>query len=276
MEDDGAGLDVQATEPVDTGVPSGESTGDTSGNPAWNDVLSALPESLHGIVTPHLKKWDDGVNKRFETVQSQYKPYQSFVDNKIDPQQLESSLALAHMIDADPRGFYDKMTEFYKDQWADSGQGQETEEEEYSFGEEEQPQFNPESNPYIKQLKDQQDVIANFLSSQVEQENRQKAESEIDSELTAIGQKYGEIPRQSPAEQTIIALALQTGKTLTQAADYYFTNVAPKQEAPASHLPRVVNPGGGVPAQGIDPRKLNSEDTRNLVKNILAQAHQED
>lgn len=286
MSNDDSAADTGAeVEQVDSTEHTGNISGndsDSGGHPAWKEILDVLPESLHSVVTPALQKWDSGVNARLETVQSPYKPYQEFVDNKIDPQTIQASLAMAQMIDSDPRSFYDKMTEYYGSEWGfeEDDQGQPDDANEDGAGEEYEDSY--EDDPRLQQLQEQQDTIAKFLAEQVEEQERMEAEKEIDSQLNEVADKYGTSGEgqgsvRSTDERVILSLAMQNNQSIPEAAEFYYTSV--KQPVPAAAgagAPRVVSPGGGVPAQHIDPRKMSSEDTRSLVAEILAKAHTED
>lgn len=270
-----------AAAPVDNGneyVAQGSDNNDTGGNPAWKDVLEALPSSLHSVVTPHLQKWDQSVQKRFETVQSQYNPYKQFVEQGIGAQDIEASLALRQIIDSDPRAFYDKMTEYYGADWGiNSGQGQTNGNADYSLdGEEDEEgqEFDLESNPLFKQVKEQQDIIAGFLASKVEQETQAAAQAEINQELAAVGAKYGVDGKIAPEdEKFVISIALQNNVNLAQAADMFFGRVGQaQQQQKMGNYPHIVPTTGGVPAQNFNPADLSQKQTRDLIAGMLAQA----
>src|SRR5690349_3087406 len=110
----------------------GESTGF---NPAWNPLLSKIPQGLHKLIEPDLRAWDDNFTKKTQEVQSRYEPYNFLVENEVDPAQVEAALQIMSLIETDPRAFHTQMGEFYKDQWGDQGQ------QEVSQGQPE-PQFS--------------------------------------------------------------------------------------------------------------------------------------
>src|SRR5678815_523547 len=90
----------ETSAPVGNDSAQGESTG---GNPAWQDILNVLPDSLHSTVKPALEKWDQGVQQRFQTVHSQYEPFKPFLDSGVDPQNINYALAILDKIENDPR-----------------------------------------------------------------------------------------------------------------------------------------------------------------------------
>lgn len=259
----------QDTAPVGSGTQN-------DGNPAWNELLGVLPSSLHQTVRPYLEKWDRGVQDRFTQVQSQYAPFKEF--QGVDPEQIRASMQLAQLIATDPRSFYDRMTNHYGQEWglADQGQGAD-DADDYDFDDEDDEGIDLENNPYIRQLQEQQDTIANFLASQVQREQAEaearavdEAGEQIQGEFAAVAQAHNlsELPVQ--AEKMIISLCMANeGLTIEQAAQEVMPLFAPKGPGP-----RIVSPGGGVPANNLDPTKMDSRQTKDMVATILAQAAQ--
>jgi len=280
MDPDGTegGADLTGGEPVvqqDT-APVGNQQAPTGENPAWAELLGVLPSSLHQTVKPYLEKWDRGVNDRFTRVQSQYDPYKDFLT--VDPQQIQASLQLAQLVATDPRSFYDKMTDYYGAEWG-LGQGQgDDDADDYSLDDGEDEDYDPVAdNPLFQKLQEQQDTIANFLASDLQrkeqeqyQQEVEKAGSEIDNAFKSVATKFqmAEVPTQ--AQQMILSLCMTNeGITIEQAAEQVMPLFA-GQNRPA---PRIMSPGGGVPANNVDPAKMSGTETRSAVAAILAQAH---
>ena len=281
MSDQPLGSDADITADVSNTGPVTQDTApvgsnDTGGNPAWGEVLGALPSSLHNVVRPHLEKWDKGVQERFTQVQSQYAPYKDFVG--IDPQQIQASLQLANLIATDPRAFYDRMTSHYGSEWGLAGQGQgDDSADDYSLddGDDELGQQDLANNPYLRKLEEQQNTMAAFLAAQVDKEQQAQYEAEvanqhkqIDQQFAAVAQANGmeELPPQ--AMKMIISLCTANeGVTIEQAAEEVMPLFTAAQKQPG---PRIMSPGGGVPANNLDTAKMDSRQTKDLVASILA------
>lgn len=71
-------------------------------HPAHKEILDQIPESLHGIVTPILKKWDQGVHDKLAEVRQEYAGYEPFVKNNVDPKFVEQAVMLAQQLQNDP------------------------------------------------------------------------------------------------------------------------------------------------------------------------------
>lgn len=270
--------DAQVTGDVnDTGSNAGPDSGSSGDNPAWGELLGALPTSLHGVVKPHLSKWDQSVQQRFQTVQSQYEPYKQFIDNGTRPEDLANGLQIMQMLASDPRGFYDRMTQHYGDEWGlnagDQGQSGDEWDDELD---------DDEDNPYAQQLAEareqieamrgNQDTMAQYLASQVEAQANARADQEVEQEFNAVKEKYGDLTQAHV--NAIVSMALQNNMSVPQAADAVFGLIgqsgAQQQQRPSA--PRVVPTNGGMPAPApINPGKLNGGDRRALVKSILEQ-----
>src|SRR6266568_9201116 len=73
---------------------------DGQGNPNWNEFWEALPEQYREEVqknlTPVLEKWDYNVQKRFD----QYKPYERYVKEGVDPEVINYGINLMNKIDS--------------------------------------------------------------------------------------------------------------------------------------------------------------------------------
>lgn len=278
MSDFDGGAPATDAQVTDTSVtpdagPDSSSSGD---NPAWGELLGALPTSLHPVVKPHLSKWDQSVQQRFQTVQSQYEPFKQFIDNGTSPQDLANGLQIMQMLASDPRGFYDRMTSHYGEEWglnADQGQSGDEWDDELD---------NEDDNPYAQQLAEareqieamrgNQDTMAQYLASQVEAEANAKADQEVEQEFKAVTEKYGELTQNHV--NAIVSMALQNNMTVPQAADAVFALIGQtgqqQQQRPAA--PRVVPTNGGSPSPTpINPGKLNGQDRRALVASIIEQ-----
>lgn len=259
---------------IDTEVETPE-TESSAGNPNWDEMLSQIPDSFHHLITPHLTKWDQGVQQRFQQIQqdnSGYAPYKDIMEQGVDPQAIQQAMSVMGMLNDKPDQFFREMQTFYKDDprfaQSDVSQGQ----QEYDLSEEDQQpsQYNIETDPRFIEMKNNQDIMANFLSNQVQEKENAAEDAALDNEMTALTQKYGEYD-----QEYVLGLA-QGGVDLEVAVQRYHAMVNGIRTAPTpgSNLPRVVTPGGGVPSTAIDPAAMNNSDTKSLVASYLATLNQ--
>lgn len=243
---------------------STENGGGESYNPAWNPVFEKLPSEFHGMIAPTFKEWDSN----FQKVQSEYAPYKQFSEQGVQPDQIQTALQVAHLLQTNPRFVYDKMMEQYGEEWGvNSGQG--AEEEEYEEGEE-QNAFSLERDPAFQQTQAQLNAIAQFQQQQIENQARQQINAEIDRDFAKVAERYGELSQDDIA--MIVSVATSQNLAVPAAADKVFSFAPRQQQAAPSNLPNVVPPGGGMPAAVVNPANLNGRETRSMVEQILRNA----
>lgn len=271
--------DVSGTAPeIDYNQGTGPDTSGSTGNdnPAWKSFMDVLPTSLHETVKPVLRDWDknyQGVQQQYSEVQSKFSPYADIIEGA-DPEQLQSAMMIAQMIESDPRSFYDSMGDYYKDEWGQGQQGQVDDgDEEFSISDPNHPDFDITQHPKFQELMGNQQTMAEYLAGNIQQQQEAEAEADIDEEWNAAQEKHGN----ALDEQSVFSLALGNKISIEQAADYYMQNVNKIRSQPRANgtAPRVVSPQGGIPSTQTDPANMSDKETRSLVAQILAQAQQE-
>jgi hypothetical protein len=267
--DAAASIGQEPSQSVSEATGGGESSGF---NPAWSPLLEKLPQEFHKLIEPDLRQWDQNFQQKTSEVQSQYEPYKDYVENQVPPEVINNALQLMAVIDADPRSFYENMGKFYADQW---GQGQpgsnDAEDESFALGDEDTGQ-DLESNPLIQQLKSQQDIIAQFLTTQLEQQQQAAVDAQIEAEETALKEEFGEF---NP--KWVYSYAMQNGTDLRTAVEEYHSFVQQIRSTPTASdgAPTVFAPSSAIPSSQPDPAKMDAKQTRSLVAELLAKAHQE-
>lgn len=249
------GGEVQGTEP-------GNGAGEESPglNPAWGEALSAIPEQFHQVLTPHFQQWDQAAQQRIESVNqqlSQFDPYKPFVENQIAPEDLEQGLQLMYQLNANPQAVYNALAEAYGfNAQASEGQPEEAESEEQTF-----------QDPRVDQIQQGLDLVAQTILQQQQQKLEAEAEAQIDAELGELKQKFPGI-----SEEFALSLMIN-GFDVNQVGEHWqgvTQNIL--QSNPRPFAPSVMGTstgGTGLPSQAIDPRQLNSKDTRALVARMV-------
>ena len=258
---------------VNSDATGGQQTTEPQGNPAWQELYGVLPDSLHSVVKPVLEKWETGTNTKFQEyaeTQKAFEPYKPFIDNQIPAEQIEQALAVAQLIDSNPKQFMEQMQAFFGEQEPQIQQQQQQPNNEppggETFGEE---PFDLESNPYIQQMRQQQDTIANYLAMQAQQQQQQEADAQLAQELDALKQKHGEYD-----ERYVITLAA-SGMPLEDAVKQYhqFVDSVRNQPRADANVPNILSPSGGVPSEQVNPADMTPEQRKAFVIAALAQAN---
>lgn len=249
-----------------TGYDAGSgSDGGSGNNPAWGELLSALPEEYHDKVTPHLSKWDQGVQQRFESVQSEWAPWKKYKDT-YKPEEVEWGLSLAQSLANDPAATYQAIGEYMKNTLGidvsassanPSGQGQQ-----------EPTDVQDPNSLALAQYKQQLDLVSRAVLAKEQKDQEAAAEAQLDRELTDAKTKYGDY------DEKFVLARLQAGDTVDSAVQAYHSIA---EQAAKNARPRFqfLGAGGGVPATPIDTRKMTDTDRNKLALEMLMAARSE-
>lgn len=252
--------------PVDSS--QGESTGtNEGGNPAWNEILGVLPDSLHSVVKPALEKWDNNYRTGLSKVQSQYEPYKEILDTGIEPQNLQYALALLDKIENDPRSIYDALAEH--NGWAEnSGQGQSEEIDPNEYDPENLP-----DDPRLLRAEQLAEAVAEYTMQQHQQQQEAEEDALLDQVISGLQEQHGIDPEDEVANKFIMGLML-AGATAEQAFEDYIGMTQQIVTRPrANDGAPVVLGGGGVPSTAINRDQLRDPKARRaLVAQMLEQA----
>lgn len=245
-------------EPVDSGADGGESV--EARNPAWQEFVGdATPEVYQQYLEPAFKKWDASVNQRFNQVQQQYEPWKDVIKNA-DPETAGFAINLLNALNNNPADVIQKVSEYYKlDQLQNrTSQGQP------------EPRVVPEEEPWkreLETLRRQSDIMAQALLQRHKEEEAAQADAQLNQELGELKQKYAS--KGDFNESWVSAMALQADISLEDAVKAYY-EMADQIRRQAMPRPLISPGGGGSPgAGGLNVRKMNDNQTKNLIVDIL-------
>lgn len=245
-------------------------------NPAWNDVLGLIPETLHSQITPHFSKWDKGVQERFQQVHSQYEPYkayQTFVESQISPDDLRMGYGLLQAVYQKPQEVIQAIQQTFnltpqQTQALLEQQGEAEDEENVDPYANIPPQFMEE----FMRVKQQADINSRILLQQRDAQLQQQQSDLLDQAINGLKAQYGNFDDQT--ERVILSRAAQMNGDLEGAAREVF-NLIEAQLAARNRPtpPKLLGQNSGpIPENHVDPRKLNDRDTKNLVAEMLKHA----
>ena len=263
----------------DQGAPvidSGEGQPGQGGNPAWNELLSQVPQELHSQVIPHLQRWDAGVTKRFQEVQTKYKPYEDFASRGVSPDQINLALNVAQAIVDNPQAVYQQLGERYgfgQPEGQPQVQGQPNQDEEM-WGDL-PPQLRQRLEGLMsehQQLQEAAGTMAQLLLHQREQDSEADEDAKIDAMFEEMNKDPGfaALNEQGIAEPYIIS-RLMAGDTPEQALEHLNKFVEHTlKTAGRPSVPRVLGSGGMIPGQATDIRKATPQQARQAVAEMVA------
>lgn len=206
--------DAPVSEPS---APASSAPTTSEGHPAWQEVLQQLPEGYHGLVKPHLEKWEQNVSQQLreradqiKQLQQQYSAFEPFVQRGVTPQQIQAAQVLAQQLAQNPQEFWNRLGEHYGFSKSANPQQAQGELEFDDEGESEDTEnLDPRIAQQLQQMQQQQEQLQQYVQQQYQQEVQRQAESEIDNELGQLVQQYNLTPLE---QQEVLQRALLMGQ----------------------------------------------------------------
>lgn len=237
-------------------------TPEVSTNPLYAEYLEKIPEGFRPIVEPVFKDWDAGVTRKFQEVHQQYDPWKPVIESGFDPNVAQQSLQLVQALEQQPESVLLALAQAY---------GVELAKPEVA------PPVTPdptgdedELDPRLKQHEEMLQTMGQYLVQQQQQAQQAEEDRRLQETLSTLKTQHGDFN-----ERYVLALMAQ-GASPEQAVQQFKADLQQfTADQKASAAPVVVGPGGGVPANTVDPSQLGDKDTKNLVVQLLAQANQQ-
>lgn len=252
-----------------------EATGpeDNSGfNPAWEPIKEKLGDAHFQLIQSELADWDKGVNKRFETINSQYAPYKELGS----VEEIAGYKQIIEQMESNPEGMYEALGTFLKETGRMPSQA-EAQELADDLDTDEQSEAE---DPRLAELAKGQEEIRHFLEQQQQAELQASADAELANEIEELTNSRGYSKEDL---QEIISraafLSQQSDKKvpLSQAADW-FDGLREKiltTPRPGDSAPRLLPTSGGTATnnQSKTMGDLSRNETQDLVAAFLAQGN---
>lgn len=258
-------------------------------NPAWQGLLGAIPESLHGIIIPHLKQWDTNFNnevqKRVTEAVAPYEPYKVLVDNKVPMERIDETLRFVYTLENDPEQTVKNLAEHFKVEFqeaAPAGQHQHDDDDPFSFDEDSDMKI--EDHPLVKQLLEQSQRLQEEFDAQKEERQNETAlqqfSREID-EFLSSKEEYKVIPKElliaymsqdaTPEEAAEKVMGLVKSQITIPGS----TNQQQLTQTPPTLMGGDGAAGSGLPDNALNPGSMTKGDTTDLVTKMLEAAAQQ-
>lgn len=232
-----------------------EETSENEGglHPAWNEMLEALPSSLHSTVTPFLqqrdKSYQDGINK----VHSQYEPFKPYLENNIPQDRINYALQVAQAIEERPEEMIKALQEFTGMSKKDATAVVNEATSEPGQVESDVPE-ELLNHPKFQEMEKQLQTVAQYLVSQRQEEEQRAQDEQLETELAGLRTKHGEFD-----EEYVLTWAINhPDKSLDDAVAAYKSKVNEILEQNRRNPAPKVLPGGGS--------NVSSEITRDDLK----------
>lgn len=289
--------DPNANQPDDNQTGQQNSDTEHKGHPAHREILDLLPEELHGLVQPKLNEWDRGVQDRFQEIHSEYEPWKEFENQGISAQDADQALRFLQMFNENPEDVIRQAIEHFNlnlGQEDDDYDDNDLDDEDYEDDED-----DPNDRRY-RELRDSQRDIDQRLSDREQADLDAQADDALDQYLDELEEEFGPYDEQyvlslmgqgirgEDAVQQFLELYERYGTEFGdsnvdednsegQAGDQNSNQNGQQQQQ--NGAPIVGGSGGtigsGMPSNDVKPGQLSSEQTEDLVTQLLERAANE-
>lgn len=267
LESDGTAVGSAVTE---TAV---ETTGPEDGsgfNAAWEPIKEKLGDAAFQLIQPELSKWDQGVNKRFESIHQQYAPYKDLGS----VEELQGYKNIIQQMDSNPEAMYEALGNFLNE----TGR-MPTKEEAQDIADELDDEAEVAKDPRFDELAKGQEEIRKFLEAQQEAEIQAKADSELASEIEELTSSRGyskEDLREIISRAAFLSSNSDKIVPLSVAADEFdaLKERILTTPRPGDSAPRLLPTSGGSPngTQNRSVGQLSNKETQDLIAGFLSQS----
>ena len=262
-EDLGGDIQQEATGPdSDSGI-----------NPAWEPIREKLGDAHFQLIQDELGKWDQGVNKRFETLNQQFAPYKDLGT----PEELTNYKNIIEQMDSNPEAMYEALGTFLQENGRMPSKA-----EAQDLADEIDEEADASVDPRIDELAKGQEQIRQFLEAQQEAEIQAQAESELNAEIADLESSRG-YSKDDMQEiiRTAAFLSSQSDKVvpLSVAADQFdaLRERILTTPRPGDLAPKLLPTSGGSPSaqQNKSVGALSRNETQDLIAAFLSQSNKD-
>lgn len=223
-------------------------------HPAYEKLLSELPEAWHSKVTPHLQEQD----KYFQQQLEKYTPFKRFADDGVTADLIEGGLGLARMIDEDPVTVYQNLQKYLKDQGllAEEAKQAAAEMMEEESGEDFETMFDGEKIPAALQkeidaLRAKTEEVAGWKNEQELARDTEAQMAQMDAEMASLRAQHSISEAHEVAIYDLMNAALAGGReiSVTEAAKQLSDMIGgfpSAGQAVAEEAPTIVGSSGGA------------------------------
>lgn len=251
------------------------------GHPAYQELLSQIPEEFHNMIIPKLTEWDKKQQDQVQALHTQYDPYKDLIEQGIDPADIEKAAYLLEQFQTNPDAVVKQAIEAFElpYQLADSNSGNNqnqppaaNNDSEWEYGD------DLANHPLVKQLTTQLETVQNQLKTREEREQEEASASEFQQELTKLQEQYKD---QGEFDNLYVtALVAQADMEPEEAVKAYYQMKADilagaqQQNQQQQNQPPVVmggdgNSGSGLPAEPVKIGELTKGGVSDLVIQML-------
>lgn len=245
-------------------------------NPAWEEFFNVIPEDyreeVQPLVEPVLQKWDQGVQKQFES----YNPYKKFVEEKVDPQVIDYAMNLLDTLNDNDGALqvFNQLGSYLEQQGLI---GQEEGEGKQEAPKEEEVNWDSLPQGLRQQIESLQSGFSNLAELQLSQRQAaQEAEedAQLEAELSALRDRFGDYD-----DHWVLAKMANgmDGETAVKSYHEWLDNQLKARNKPGSSFKALGAGSGDFPSGNGDfnPRKASSREVTDYITQQLMDFHRD-
>lgn len=226
---------------------------------SWNDIVSYIPEDKRAEFAPKFKE-------RVSQFDS-YRQWDDFNKSGITADQAKSAINLYNMVETQPQQAYEIIGKHLGITPQQAQQAVEDLEEENDGSQELDDIFN---DPRFKTLAQKNEAMAQILLQQHQSSQQAQmaaeADAALDAEIKDVLKKNGsDIP-----EEEILMRMAHFNMSAQEAFDHASNRASEYRRRPPA--PRLLGSGGNIPANRIDPTKLDKQGVKSIVAQMMQQS----
>lgn len=245
-------------------------------NPAWNDILGAIPSEHHEKLIPHLQSFDQSYQSKMQEATKSYEGYQDFVDNKIDPEHIKIALNLAQALEDNPQAIYEALHQDF---------GQKNPQEQQDSQNNVLDNQPNDDNPYaelppqfvkeFQQLKEANETMQQILLHQHNEGQQAQEDAELNEYYNTLMEQdplLKELNKDGAAEPFINSLVMAGAdqKEISEKFADFVDKVASYHNRPKP--PTMLGAGGFMPEHVTKPSQLTSDQRDQMAVQMLMHA----
>lgn len=222
-------------------------------HPAYEKLLSELPEAWHAKITPHLQEQDRNFQQQLE----KYTAFKDLVEEGVSSDFIKGGLNLARAIDADPVQVYNNLQKYLKDQGLLAEEAKQAAKDamEDATGENIEDIFDESEIPAalkkeLDALRKKTEEVENWKSEQELAKDTEAEMARLEVEMTELRKQHTISEAHEVAIWDLMNAALNAGRTITlaDAAKQLSDMIGgfPSVGAPAEPAPTIVGSAGGA------------------------------
>lgn len=258
-DNDSASVEEQGQDNADNQyVPSDEGDSKPKTNPAWEPVLSKLPEAYRREILPELDAWD----KNYQARDEMFAPYRGFIDKKIDPSSIEDALSFSDLVRSNPRSVFEalhKQFNFGYDLFPAQGGPGDEEEEDEDLDNEDSDEYE---SPAMAELRATVSALSNQEEARKQEAMQAQARETVQNEFNEVENRLGRALSENEFNMIVSIANGMDEISVSKAADQMFSaGYLRPRSAPETHN------GNGSPAPKAV--KLGSRDDEDNILSIM-------